>query len=57
MGLGWRDQASPGRGLCRYFDRFNKSGAEEDQEKALAEYKKALEEELEDVKIKEKELN
>ena len=43
LGLGWRRQFGLGRG-------------KEDQKEALTEYKKALEEELEDVKKEEEEL-
>lgn len=49
LGLGWRKRYSPGRGMGRYFG-WEWPQTQEDQLKALAEYKKALEEELEDVK-------
>ncbi len=45
MGLGWRRRFSAGRGMGRF------------SPKSLADYKKALEEELEDVKKEEEETN
>jgi len=55
MGLGWRKRFGMGRGMGRYFG-WNWPQTKDDQKKALTEYKKALEEELEDVKIEEKDL-
>lgn len=55
MGLGWRRRFGMGRGMGRYFN-WNWPTTSEDQKKALAEYRKALEEELGDVKKEEKEL-
>ena len=55
FGMGWRKRFGMGRGLGRYFC-WNQPQTEEDQKKALAEYKKALEEELEDVKKEGEEL-
>ncbi len=48
LGLGWRKRFGAGRGLGRYF-RWSWPTTREDQEKALADYKKALQEEMEDV--------
>jgi len=56
LGLGWRRRFGPGRGLGRYFG-WRWPQTKEEQKKALAEYRKALEEELEDVKKEEEELN
>ena len=56
LGLAWRRRFGPGRGLGRYF-RWRWPQTKEEQKKALAEYRKALEEELEDVKKEEEELN
>ena len=55
FGLGWRKRFGSGRGLGRYF-RWDWPETEEDQLKALKEYKKSLQEELEDVNKEEKEL-
>jgi hypothetical protein len=55
LGLGWRRKFGPGRGLGRYFTWSWPTTAKEQQE-ALTGYRKALEEELEDVKKEEKEL-
>jgi len=55
LGLGWRRRFGMGRGMGRYFS-FNWPQAKDDQKKALVDYKKALEEELEDVKKEEVEL-
>jgi hypothetical protein len=55
LGLGWRKRFGPGRGLGRYFG-WSDPQTEGDKKKALAEYKKALKEELEDVEKEEKEL-
>jgi len=56
LGLGWRRRSGAGRGMGRYFGNWNEPQTKEDQAKALADYKKALEEELEDVSKEEKEL-
>jgi len=55
FGMGWRKRFGMGRGLGRYFC-WNQPQTKEDREKALVEYKKALEEELEDVKKEGEEL-
>jgi hypothetical protein len=55
LGLGWRRRYSPRRGLGRYFD-WEWPQTKEDQLKALAEYRRALEEELEDVKKEEEQV-
>lgn len=55
LGLGWRGRFGMGRGLGRYF-RWSWPQTNEQKKEALAEYKKALEEELEDVKKEEDEL-
>jgi len=55
LGLGWRRRFGPGRGLGRYFG-WRWPQTKEEQKKALAEYRKALEEELEDVKKEEEKL-
>ncbi len=55
MGLGWRKRFGAGRGMGRYF-HWNWPNTAEDQKKALAEYKQALKEELEDVEKEELEL-
>ncbi len=55
LGLSWRKRFAPGRGLGRYFN-WNWPQTKEDQKESLAHYKKALEEELEDVKKEESEL-
>lgn len=56
MGLGWRRRFGTGRGMGRYFC-WNWPQTKDDQKKALVDYKKALEEELEDVKIEKEELD
>ncbi len=56
LGLWWRRRFGVGGGMGRYF-KWNWSLSRDDQKKALAEYKKALEEELEDVKKEEEVLN
>ncbi len=56
LGLGWRKRFGPGRGMGRYFG-WSWPQTQEDQVKALTDYRKALEEELEDVKKEERELN
>ena len=50
-GMGWKHTV-PGRGLGRYCD-CKEPQTKEDKLKALADYKKAIEEELEDVKKEE----
>jgi len=55
LGLGWRKRYGAGRGFGRYFG-WNWPQTAEDQKEALTEYRKALEEELEDVKKEELEL-
>jgi len=52
LDLGWRCQFGPGRGMGRYFG-WNWPETPKEQKEALVEYKKALEEELEDVKKEE----
>jgi hypothetical protein len=49
--MGWR-HCGRGRGLGRYFG-WNQPQTKEEKLKALSDYKKALEEELEDVKKEE----
>ena len=56
LGLGWRRRFGAGRGLGRYFGSWAWPQTGEEKKKALAEYKKALEEELEDVKKETEEL-
>lgn len=56
MGLGWRKRFGMGRGMGRYFN-WGWPEDREGQKKALADYKKALEEELEDVRKEEQDLN
>lgn len=55
FGMGWRHHGHH-RGLGRYFC-WNHPQTKEDKLKAFAEYKKALEEELEDLKKEEEELS
>lgn len=57
LGLGWRRKFGAGRGMGRYFGGWNWPQTKKNQLKALADYKKALEEELEDVKKEEGELS
>jgi len=57
FGLGRKRGFGVGRGVGRYFGGWNWPQTEKDQIEALAEYKKALEEELEDIKQEEKELS
>jgi hypothetical protein len=57
FGLGWRRRFGSGRGMGRYFGGWSWPQTKKDQIKSLAEYKKALEEELEDVKQEEQELS
>lgn len=68
LGLGWRKRFGSGRGLGRYFRglteeasermrasfRWDWPETEKEQLKALKEYKKSLQEELEDVEKEEK---
>jgi len=56
LGLGWRRGFGMGRGMGRCFG-WNRPQTKKDQLKALADYKKALKEELEVVKKEEKELD
>ena len=56
LGLGRRRRFGRGRGLGFNFC-LNWPQTRQDQTKALADYRKALEEELEDVKKEEQELN
>ena len=55
LGLGWRRRFGAGRGMGRYFN-WGRPQSKEDEKKALAEYKKALEEELEDINKEEVDL-
>ena len=57
LGLGWRRRFGAGRGMGRYFGCWNFPQTKEDKLKALVDYKKALEEELEDVQKEEEEVN
>ena len=57
LGLGWRRRFGAGRGMGRYFACWNFPQTKEDKLKALADYKKALQEELEDVEKEEDEVN
>lgn len=57
LGLGWRRRFGAGRGMGRYFGGWSFPQTKEDKAKALAEYRKALEEELEDVKKEEEEVS
>ena len=57
LGSGWKQGFGAGRRMGRYFGCWNWPQTKQDQTKTLADYKKALEEELEDVKKKEKELS
>ena len=54
-GMAWR--RGWGRGLGRYYFGWRWPQTKEDQKKALADYKKSLEEELEEVKKEEAELS
>jgi hypothetical protein len=54
FGMGWR-RFGRGRGLGRYYD-WKTPGSKEEKLEALGNYRKVLEEELEDVKKEEKEL-
>lgn len=55
-GLGWCRGINAGRGLGRYFG-WNLPQTKEDELKSLLDYKKALEEELEDITKEEKKLS
>lgn len=55
LGLGWRKRFGSGRGMGRYFG-WNWPQTKPDQKQALEEYKKALQEEMEDVDKEIKEL-
>jgi hypothetical protein len=55
LGLGGRRHFGPGRGMGRYFG-WQWPQSKEEQKEVLKEYKKALQEELEDVEKEEKEL-
>jgi hypothetical protein len=55
FGLGWRKRFGSGRGMGRYFS-WRYPETKEEQIRALDEYKKALQEELEDVESEQKEL-
>ncbi|NMB56997.1 DUF5320 domain-containing protein [Candidatus Beckwithbacteria bacterium] len=57
LGLGWRRRFGAGRGMGRYFGCWNFPQTKEDKLKVLADYKKALQEELEDVEKEENEVN
>lgn len=57
FGLGLRRRFGAGRGMGRYFGGWNWPQTKKDQINALADYRKALEEELEDVKQEEQELS
>jgi len=57
LGWGWRKRFGAGRGMGRYFSGWNWPQTQEDQAKALANYKKALKEELEDVEKEATELS
>ena len=54
--LGWRRRYGGSRGLGKYFPCWDWPEAKEDQKTALADYRRALEEEFEDVKKEEEEL-
>lgn len=56
FGLGWRGGSDTRRGLCRYYGVYNRPQTDDEQRQSLAEYRKALEEELEDVKQEEQKL-
>ena len=55
FGMGWRRNFRPGRGMGRYFN-WQIPQTNDDKKKALADYRQALEEELEDIKKEEKDL-
>ena len=56
LGLGWRRRFGAGRGMGRYFGNWNDPQTKEEKLESLSDYKKALEEELEDVKKEEEEV-
>jgi len=56
-GLGWRGLSRPGRGLGGYYCVYDLPESKEDKKQALTTYKKALEEELEDIRLEEEKLN
>lgn len=56
-GLGWRGRQAGGRGLGRYYGICDIPQSKDDRKKALAEYRDALEEELEDIQAEEKKLD
>ena len=56
MGLGQRKRFGMGRGMGRYFG-WNWPQTKDDQKQALADCKKALEEDFEDVRKEEEELS
>ena len=57
LGLSWRPKFGADRGMGRYFSCWNQPQSKEDRAQALADYRKALEEELVDIKKEQKELN
>jgi len=56
LGLGWHRRFGLGRGMGKYFGSWTDPQTKEDKLKALSDYKKALEEELADVKQEEEDL-
>ena len=54
-GGGWRRNSRPGRGMGRYFN-WQIPQTNDDKKKALADYRQALKEELEDIKKEEEDL-
>lgn len=54
--FGWRRKFGAGHGRGRYFGCWNIPPTKEDKLKALGDYKKALQEELDDVQKEEKEV-
>lgn len=57
FGLGWKKRFGSERGMGRYFGNWEWPQSNEDQAQALKDYRKALEEELEDVKKETEELS
>lgn len=57
FGLGWRRHFGIGRGMGRYFSDWIFPESTSDKLAALAKYKEALREELQDVEKEEEELN
>ena len=55
FGLGWRSKFGAGRGMGKYFS-WNWPETKKERIKALTDYRKALEEELEDTKKEEQNL-